>query len=119
MALQSYRQYLRREALQVLCFLGQRIIIPDRLLFLDGQHRRVLRMAGEQVEREDEMASSDSLQMVIYLHFLANGLAAEVLDFVEIVCGEAACGNNQSVSARLDWTGQRFTSNFQIHISIF
>lgn len=28
---------------------------------------------------------------LIYLHFLPNAFAAEVLDFVEVVCSEAAC----------------------------
>lgn len=56
---QSYRQNLRREALQVLCFLGQGLVLPDRLLFLDGRHRRVPRTAGEQVEQEDKTASPD------------------------------------------------------------
>lgn len=56
MAMSSYQQYLRREALQVLCFFGQRIIVPDRLLFLDGQHRRVLSMACEQIEQQDKTA---------------------------------------------------------------
>lgn len=28
---------------------------------------------------------------LLYLHFLPNAFAAEVLDFVEVVCSEAAC----------------------------
>ena len=41
--------------------------------------------------------------LLLYLHFLPNALAAEVLRLVEVVCGEAACqGGNHSVSASWD-----------------
>lgn len=63
-------------------------------------------------EQEGKKALSDSpaerakpLKVIIYLHLLADGLAAEVLDFVEVVCGEAACEKENSRSVR-DWSGQ-------------
>lgn len=63
-------------------------------------------------EQEGKRALSDSpaerakpLEVIIYLHLLADGLAAEVLDFVEVVCGEAACEKEDSRSVR-DGSGQ-------------
>lgn len=38
---------------------------------------------------------------LLYLHFLPDAFAAEVLDFVEVVCSEAACeGKNITLSSR-------------------
>lgn len=34
---------------------------------------------------------SFSLTVILYLHFLPNALAAEVLGFVEVVCSKATC----------------------------
>ena len=38
--------------------------------------------------------------MILYLHFLPDALAAEVLGFVEVVCSKAACQGDTSQSVR-------------------